>query len=121
MLIKKINGEEFETEYPMPAFDRVEPGKAIKDLSKARIALVTSGGTVPKGNPDHIESSSATKYGSYDFSGINDLTDENSETAHGGYDPVYANEDGDRVLPIDVMREFCLLYTSDAADDSWFV
>jgi len=106
MLIKKINGEEFETEYPMPAFDRVEPGKAIKDLSKARIALVTSGGTVPKGNPDHIESSSATKYGAYDFHGIDDLTAENSETAHGGYDPVYANEDGDRVTPIDVMREF---------------
>ena len=24
----------------------------------------------------------------------------------GGYDPVYANEDPDRVLPVDVMREF---------------
>lgn len=106
MLIKKINGEEFETEYPMPAFDRVEPGKAITDITKARIALVTSGGVVPKGNPDHIESSSATKYGSYSFEGIDDLTPENSETAHGGYDPVYCNEDSDRVLPIDVLREF---------------
>ena len=120
MLIKKINGEEFETEYPMPAFDRVEPGKAIKDLSKARIALVTSGGTVPKGNPDHIESSSATKYGSYDFSGINDLTDENSETAHGGYDPVYANEDGDRVLPIDVMRELEKEGVIGSLHETWY-
>mgnify|MGYP002508256639 CR=1 FL=1 len=25
--------------------------------------------------------------------------------AHGGYDPVYANEDSDRVLPVDVLRE----------------
>lgn len=105
MLVKKLNGEEFETEYPMPSFDRVEPNPAIKDITKAKIALVTSGGIVPKGNPDHIESSSASKYGKYDISGVNDLTSEGYETAHGGHDPVYANEDADRVLPVDVLRD----------------
>ncbi len=105
MLIKKLKGEEFETEYPMPDFDRVEPNPAVKDITKATIALVTSGGIVPKGNPDHIESSSASKYGKYDIEGIEDLTSETHETAHGGYDPVYANEDADRVLPVDVLRE----------------
>lgn len=105
MLIKKLKGEDFETEYPMPNFDRVEPSKSIKDINKAAIALVTSGGIVPKGNPDHIEASSASKYGKYNISDIDDLTDETHETAHGGYDPVYANEDPDRVLPIDVLRE----------------
>jgi glycine reductase len=105
MLVKKIKGEEFKTEYPMPVFDRVAPAAAIKDIKKAKIALVSSGGPVPKGNPDHIESSSASKYGKYSLAGINDFTPENGETAHGGYDPVYANEDLDRVLPIDVLRE----------------
>ena len=105
MLIKKIKGEPFETEYPMPNFDRVDPNPAVKDLSKATIALVTSGGIVPKGNPDHIESSSASKYGEYSIEGVNDLTAETFETAHGGYDPVYANEDADRVLHVDVMRD----------------
>ena len=106
MLLKKLAGKPFETEFPMPSFDRVEPAKAIKDLSKATIALCTSGGIVPKGNPDHIASSNATRYGEYDITGVNDLTEETYETAHGGYDPVYANEDADRVLPVDVMREF---------------
>lgn len=106
MLIKKLNGEDFKTEYLMPEFDRVVPSPAIKDLSKARIALVTSGGIVPKGNPDHIESSSASKYGIYDISHVNLLTGRNYETAHGGYDPVYANEDPDRVLPLDVLCDF---------------
>ena len=106
MLVKKLNGKEFETEYEMPSFDRVAPGAAIKDMSKAKIALVTSGGIVPKGNPDHIESSSASKYGQYDIEGVTDLTAETYETAHGGYDPVYANEDADRVLPVDVINEF---------------
>lgn len=105
MLVKKLKGEEFKTEYPMPVFDNVEPGKAIVDLSKAKIALVTSGGIVPKGNPDKIESSSASKYGKYDIEGVMDLTADTYETAHGGYDPVYANDDADRVLPVDVLRD----------------
>ncbi len=105
MLVKKLKGEEFTTEYPMPEFDNVAPGAAIKDLSKAKIAIVTSGGIVPAGNPDRIESSSASKYGRYDITGVEDLKDGEYETAHGGHDPVYANEDADRVIPVDVLRE----------------
>ena len=105
MLMAKIKGEPFVTEYPMPEFDRVAANPPVADLTKITIALVTSGGIVPKGNPDRIESSSASKYGRYDITGITDCTAETFETAHGGYDPVYANQDADRVLPLDVMRE----------------
>ena len=105
MLVKKLKGEEFVTEFKMPVFDRVDPAAPVLDITKAKVALVTSGGIVPKGNPDHIESSNASKYGKYDIEGIYDLTVENSETAHGGYDPTYANSDSDRVLPVDVLRK----------------
>lgn len=112
MLMKKIKGEPFTTEYAMPTFDNVAPNAPILNMSKARIALVTSGGIVPRGNPDRIESSSASKYGEYSIEGILDLTGDlqaltpgSSETAHGGYDPVYANQDADRVLPVDVLRD----------------
>jgi glycine reductase len=105
MLIKKLKKEEFTTEFPMPEFDRVPPSPAIKDMSKAKIAIVTSGGIVPINNPDHIEASSASKYGKYDISRFKNLTCEDHETAHGGYDPSYANEDADRVIPIDVLRD----------------
>lgn len=105
MLLKKIKGEAFTTEYKMPVFDRVEPRPAIKDMSKATIALVTSGGIVPKGNPDHIAASSARNYGGYDIDNVSDLTSDGYQTAHGGYDQTYANQDPDRVLPVDVLRE----------------
>jgi len=106
MLLAKINDKPFTTEYPMPDFDRVAPNPAVKDITKAKIAFVTSGGIVPKGNPDHIESSNATRYGKYDIDGIDNLTNDKFGTAHGGYDPVYANDDADRVVPVDVMRQF---------------
>lgn len=98
MLISKLKGDSYTTEYAMPVFDRVVPGKAIKDMTKAKIALVTSGGIVPKGNPDRIEASSASKYGEYKI-------DDMAETAHGGYDPTYANEEPNRVLPVDVLKD----------------
>lgn len=120
MLLKKIAGEEFKTEYPMPVFDRVDPQPAIKDMSKAKIALVSSGGPVPKGNPDHIESSSASKYGKYSLIDIDDFTPENGETAHGGYDPVYANEDLDRVLPVDVVKEMVKAGEIGSLHEYWY-
>lgn len=105
MLVNKLKGEDFETEYVMPVFDRVDPEAPIKDITKAKIAIVSSGGPVPKGNPERIEASSASKYGKYSIEGIDDLNDANGETAHGGFDPVYANDDLDRVIPVDVLRE----------------
>ncbi len=105
MLVAKLSDKPFVTEFPMPSFDRVEPSAPLKDLKNATIALVTSGGIVPKNNPDRIESSSASKYGSYSIDGVADLTEATYETAHGGYDPVYANQDADCVLPVDVLRD----------------
>lgn len=105
MLIAKLNGKPYTTEFPMPSFDRVAPNPAVKDMAHATVALCTSGGIVPLGNPDHIESSSASHYGEYNIAGVEKLTKEAYETAHGGYDPVYANDDPNRVLPVDVMRE----------------
>ncbi len=105
MLIAKLEGTPFQTEYEMPVFDRVAPQPAILDLSTATIALVTSGGVVPKCNPNRIESSSASKYGEYSIGGLECLCEATHETAHGGYDPVACNKDPNRVLPVDVLRD----------------
>lgn len=105
MLLARLNDEEFESELPMPVFDKVEPAKAIKDLSDATIALVTSGGIVPNGNPDRIQSASAQIWGKYDISELKELKGEYC-TIHGGYDPVYANELPDRIVPLDMLSQF---------------
>lgn len=105
MLIKRLKGQPFVTEMPMPTFDKVTPGAAIADLSKATIALVTTGGIVPNGNPDKIQSASARKWGKYDVSGRTSLKGDFC-TIHGGYDPVYANDMPDRVVPFDIFKQF---------------
>lgn len=105
MLLARFNDEEFETELPMPVFDKVDPAAAIKDLSKATIALVTSGGMVPEGNPDRIQSASAQIWGKYDVSGVGSLKEDGFITIHGGFDPVYANDIPDRIAPLDLIKE----------------
>lgn len=105
MLLKKIKGEPFVTEYPMPVFDRVKPAPALKDPGRAKFGLVTSGGIVPRGNPDRIEAANAHCFGTYSLQDLTAFTSQTHQTAHGGYDPTFANENPNRVLPLDVVRE----------------
>jgi len=104
MLLAKLKGKPFQTEYPMPTFEYVSASPAVGNLRSSTIALVTSGGIVPLGNPDRIEAASASKFAEYNIAGVDDLTPDAYQTCHGGYDPVYANQDPNRVLPLDAMR-----------------
>lgn len=106
MALAKTLGKPFITEVEMPKFDHIVPSAPVKDLSKAKVAILTSGGMVPVGNPDHLEALSASKWCAYtidDFGGS--AENFKGEVAHGGYDPVYGNEWGTRILPYDAFKE----------------
>ena len=103
MLMNKVAGKEFKTELEMPNFTRVPISPAIKDLSKARIALISTCGPVPTGNPDRIEAHTASKWATYeiaDYGGV-DLPD--TEVAHGGYSPINVTGNGNRAMPVDAL------------------
>ncbi|ERL08257.1 putative glycine reductase, B [Olsenella profusa F0195] len=104
MLLARLHDEPYKTELPMPTFDSVDPAAPIADLSHATIALVTSGGIVPNGNPDHLQSASAQQWNKYDITGQKTLKGGYC-TIHGGFDPVYANDDANRVIPLNVLSE----------------
>ena len=105
MLLKKMAGEPFKTDLEMPKFDKVEPGPAITDMANATVAIVTSGGIVPLDNPDHIESSNATKFGWYTMEGMDRLSKDDYMTIHGGYDRQFVLEDPNLVIPLDTLRQ----------------
>jgi glycine reductase len=106
MLIRKLRGEPFQTELVIPKRERVPVAPPIKDLSKATIALVGSSGVVPSGNPDRIQTASATKWGKYDISGLDHLPKGEFKTIHAGYDPEAICEVPDRGMPVDAMRAY---------------
>jgi len=104
MLLKKIAGAPFQTEIAVPRVDRVPPALPVDDLAQAAVALVTSGGIVPKGNPDRLESRRASRWLKYSIAGRTDLSADEFECIHGGFDGTEANKDPDRVTPIDALR-----------------
>ena len=105
MVLAKANGRPFESEMMPTTFQRIPMPPAIRDLPAAKVLLITDGGLVPKGNPDKIQGSAATRWGSYSVKDVNDLKGEDYEISHGGYDPQFVREDPDRLVPLDVMRE----------------
>lgn len=106
MLIKKLNGEKFETELPIPKADRVPIAPPIENLGKANIALINTGGIVPVDNPDRIQSASATRWGKYDISKMERLQAGEFKTIHAGFDPAAADADPNVILPLDAMRAY---------------
>lgn len=105
MLLDKLDGKKFKAELHPPKYDHVEPAPPIKSLSLAKIALVTDGGLVPRGNPDMLELVHATKYGSYNIENNDRLFAEDYEVVHAGYDNKWVNLDPNRLVPVDVMKD----------------
>jgi betaine reductase len=105
MLVAKVKGETFESEMLPMSFEPVPMPSGLKDLSKARVMLITDGGLVPKGNPDKISGTAATRWGAYNIEGREDLRGEDYEISHGGYDARFVQEDPDRLVPLDALRE----------------
>ena len=104
MLVKKLNGEPFQTELPIPKLDRVPIAAPVKDLKTAKIALLNTGGIVPVDNPDRIQSASATRWGRYDISGDKVLKSGEYKTIHAGFDPAAADADPNVVTPVDALK-----------------
>ena len=85
------------------AFDRVDPPAPVGDLSQALLALVTEAGCVPQGNPDRLASVRAQAWLRYSLAGETRLEAGEYECVHGGFDVAHANEDPNRLVPLDTV------------------
>jgi glycine/betaine/sarcosine/D-proline reductase family selenoprotein B len=105
MLLAKIAGKPFDPEIPMPEFSPPTPAPPVKDMKKANIALVTSGCLIPKGNPDNLAPASAKSFGGYSLKNVDRLCSDVYRPYHIGLRLHYIEEDPQRLLPVDVMRD----------------
>lgn len=105
MLMAKLNDEPYVSEIDLPApAEPVPPAEPVSDLSKATVALLTEGGLVPEGNPDRIESSSATKWARYPLDMLAKNEDPAFKSIHAGYDSQWVDADPNRLVPLDAAR-----------------
>jgi glycine reductase len=105
MLVAKLRGNPFQTEIPVEGYDKASPAAPVVDLKQAKIALVTTGAIVPRGNPDHLKRCSETRWKRYRFGDMQRLSTDDFECVHGGFHNVHATHNPNMVVPLDVMRE----------------
>jgi glycine reductase complex component B subunit gamma len=106
MLAAKLKGQPLTSEVPILIPPRVPPAPPIADLSKAIIALVTTGGLVRKGNPDKQVSANATRYFRHNIAELESLSGKDWEAYHAGYFNHIVNKNPNYILPLSFMRDF---------------
>jgi glycine reductase len=105
MLEAKLAGRPFVSEIPYQAPEAVAPAPPLRDVGRAVIALVTTGGLVPKGNPDGQTSGNAQKYFRYPIDQLQALRSGEWEAYHVGYFTHLVDRNPNYVLPLGYMRE----------------
>jgi glycine reductase len=105
MLLAKLRGETIQPEIMPPQFTTAKPAPPLKTISSAVIALVTDGGLVTEGNPEKMEPGRPTRYTSIPVADLQRLDAAAFDVVHSGYDTMLANQDPNRLVPLDTMRE----------------
>jgi len=104
MLASKLRGEPYHTEVPFEAPEAVPAASLQRDLSQATIALISTGGLIPIGNPDRQVSGNADRYFSYPVDELESLTGDDWEAFHGGYYNQIASDNPNYILPLSHLR-----------------
>ncbi len=106
MLASKLQGLPFRSEVPFQAPEAVSPASPVSDLKSACIALISTGGLIPKGNPDRQTSGNADRYFTYSIEGLPSLSGDQWEAFHSGYYNQISSDNPNYVLPLRQMRAF---------------
>lgn len=105
MLLAKLAGEHYETEFKIEMYDKVNPAPAIENIEDAKIAIVSTGGLVPAGNPDRMPSATASIWKAYDITDTKQFNRGEYYSIHGGYSTNSVNDDPEVLLPLGTLRE----------------
>jgi len=121
MLLAKLDGRSYQSEIPRIEMEQHLIPNLRGSLKDATVALVTEGGLVPTGNPDRLESSRGSKYFKYSLQGRDDLKQGEFQAMHTGYDTSTVDQDPDRIVPLDAMRELEKNHRIKKLHDHYFV
>jgi glycine reductase len=106
LLVDRLAERPWLTEIPIVSYEDVTPLPPLADLRTARIGLVTSGGLVPRGNPDRQVSGGARACFRYAIEHVGELTVADWESVHGGFSTVILNtRNPNYALPLGTVRD----------------
>ena len=105
LLLDKIGGRTFVSEIPVENIEAIPVSPPIGDLRKACLALITTSGVIPPGNPDGFRGFQNVRWGKYWIKGLNSMLDANWDVLHGGYNTDAMKKNPNYGVPLDICRE----------------
>lgn len=103
MMLAKLSGQPYKTEFPIEQADTVTPAKGI-ETSKSKIGIITTGSLVPVGNPDRIPSGTASVWKRYDITEIDAFKKGEYYSVHGGFSTDNVNKDPEVQVPLSAIK-----------------
>ena len=104
MLLKKLKDQPFESELPMEVWDDAVAAAPLARVNDSNIAVVTTSGVVPFGNPDKFKTYRNTFWRKYNIAELKELEAGKWEAVHGGYNVAYMNQNPHYGVPLDALR-----------------
>lgn len=104
MLLAKYRGETWWSEVSMVSYESIQPAPPV-DQKGMKIALITDGGLIAKGNPDQMPAGRSKRWCRLNATSWDRLSPQGVDVHHFGYDNRYVAQDPNRLVPLDVMRE----------------
>jgi betaine reductase len=105
MLMDKIAGRPFTTEIPVESLERIPVPPRLTDLRQVCLALATTSGVMPPGNPDGFKVYRNTQWRKYPIRSLNSMKDGNWDVIHGGFHTAFMLGNPNYGVPLDVCRD----------------
>jgi glycine reductase complex component B subunit gamma len=104
MLLKKLHGDQFVTELPMETWEDAAAAPPLDQAKNRNLAVVTTSGVVPFGNPDGFKTYRNTYWRKYNIAELKELEPGKWEAVHGGYNVAFMNQNPHYGVPLDALR-----------------
>ncbi len=105
MLLAKMNGEPYVSEVPLITAETLTPAAQLANLKESRIAIVSTSGVVPRGNPDSFKIARNTQWRKYSIDGQSTMVKGQWQTVHGGYYTESMDNNPNYGVPLDALRQ----------------
>ena len=106
MLLLRISGKSFATEIRFDEIMETPVASPVDDLKASKLAIASTAGVYPDGNPHGATSIKNTVWAKYDIGNMETMKETDWMVIHAGITNVFIKENANYAAPLDVAREF---------------
>ena len=104
MLLSRLSNQPFQTEISIEIPEEVPVAPPVKMMKETMIAIISTAGIHPAGNPYGFKIYRNTQFQKYPIHQISSMKEGRWEVVHGGYNAMFMNENPNFGVPLDACR-----------------